>query len=85
MDTTTALLESLDARITALEQDRSAETLDLATTCKRLGIARSTFYDLETDLKRLGLVELPSLVKRRRFDAASVERVRLGRRRTRAA
>lgn len=84
---TSAAIAALDARVRALEEGsaRGVGPMDVETVCRVLNMHRSTFYLLLPDLKRHGLVELPRLGRRRRFDAASVERVRLGRRRTRAA
>lgn len=43
--------------------------------CHRLGISRASFYRIQDELHRIGLRELPSIIRTRRFDPSSVEEV----------
>ena len=77
-------LQDLQARVVQLEHQIAARgddkrALSMRTTCQQLGPSIAQFYKVEQDLRRLGLVELVRLTSRRRFDAASVARVRVRR------
>lgn len=69
----------LQARVRDLEQRTGAGTdpLSVQQVCARLGISRRTFYRCRADLDRLGLVPIVALTREPKFDAESVERVRV--------
>lgn len=70
-------LARVRARLASLEAALPVgEALSLQQTAAALGISRYTFWRRMDELRALGLVELVPIARTRRFDKASVVRVR---------